>query len=166
MAKPKDESPFAEIQHPKKRAYLRALVEAGGNVTRACEIAEIDRSTPYSDQWAGDEGFQQALQLARAMAADHLEAEAVRRAYEGVEKPVGFYKGEASAYVREYSDTLLIFLLNGLKPDRYVHRVEHSGPGGGPIEHVDVTEARQKLEDEMDRLAERLKERGASPSPN
>lgn len=127
------ESAFPEIHHPKKRAFLTALVETGGNITRATELAEIDRSTPYSQPWLEDEEFQEALSRAKLMAADHLEAEAVRRAYEGVKEPVGFYQGAPSAYVQKYSDTLLIFLLKGLKPEKYVDRIEHSGEGGGPI---------------------------------
>ncbi len=122
-------SPFDVIQHPKKRAYLRAVVECGGNVSRACEVVGIDRSTPYTAQWQDDDEFQELLRMAEGMAADHLEAEAIRRAYEGVTEPVGFYRGSPSAYVQKYSDTLLIFLLKGARPDKYAdrHRLEHSG---------------------------------------
>jgi hypothetical protein len=38
-----------------------------------------------------------------------------------------FYQGQQFATVRKYSDTLLIFLLKGRKPERYRERVEHSG---------------------------------------
>ena len=51
-----------------------------------------------------------------------LEAEAHRRAVEGVEEPVGWYKGVAGGTVRRYSDALLIFTLKGLLPDRYRER--------------------------------------------
>lgn len=156
-------SPFDEIEHPKKRAYLAALVQTGGNVTRACEVAEISRGTPYSEPWTGDEAFQKALVLARAMAADHLEAEAIRRAYEGVEEPVGFHKGRPGAYVRKYSDTLMIFLLNGAKPDRYVRRVEHSGRIESGVLAVPV------VTDDWDRIAKRMQgaaPNGDGPTPN
>ena len=52
-----------------------------------------------------------------------LEPEAIRRAVEGVEKAV-YYQGEPVGTVREYSDTLLIFLLKGWKSDRYKERRE------------------------------------------
>ncbi len=42
---------------------------------------------------------------------------------EGVEEPVRWYKGEAGGMVRKYSDVLLIFLLKGLRPDKYKDRV-------------------------------------------
>ena len=76
-------SPFAEIRHPKKRAFLTA--------------------------------------------GDALEGEAWRRAVEGVEEPVGWYKGESGGVVRRYSDTLLIVLMRGLMPERYGNRVEVRG---------------------------------------
>ena len=49
---------------------------------------------------------------ARGGHCDALEAEARRRAVEGVRKPV-FYQGVICGWVGEYSDTLLIFLLKG-----------------------------------------------------
>ena len=127
-----DTSPFNNIQQPKKRAYVAAFVATGGNITKASEAAGINRCTPYSDQWKNDRKLQDALELARPMAADTLEAEAVRRATEGVKEPVGWYQGEPGGYVQRYSDTLLIFLLKGARPERYRERHEFSGPGGGP----------------------------------
>ena len=50
-------------------------------------------------------------------AVDALEDEAVRRAYEGVERAVTV-AGQREI-IREYSDTLLIFLLKGARPERY-----------------------------------------------
>lgn len=47
-----------------------------------------------------------------------LAAEAHRRAVEGVEKPV-FHKGVEVGSVREYSDTLLMFLLKKWHPEVY-----------------------------------------------
>ena len=41
-----------------------------------------------------------------------------------MEKPTGWYKGEAGGYVTEYSDTLLIFLLKALRPEKFRERVE------------------------------------------
>jgi hypothetical protein len=63
--------------------------------------------------------------------ADVLEAEAWRRAVEGVERPI-VSGGKVVTTVREYSDTLLIFLLKGRRPEKYA-RFEVSGANGGPI---------------------------------
>jgi hypothetical protein len=61
-------------------------------------------------------------------AADLLEAEARRRAVEGVTKPI-MYKDKVATTVQEYSDTLLIFLLKGTRPQKYreLRQTEHSG---------------------------------------
>lgn len=74
------------------------------------------------------ERYRQAFEDAMTEAAEHLEAEARRRAVEGVVKPV-YYKGQEVGAVREYSDTLLIFLLKGAMPEKYRERYEahHSG---------------------------------------
>lgn len=64
-------------------------------------------------------------------AADVLEAEAWRRAVKGVDKPMTV--ATMREVVKEYSDTLLIFLLKGSKPTKFRDNsfVEHQG-------HVEV----------------------------
>ena len=121
-----DSSPFSEIQHPQKRAFLTAYANTGKKGF-AAELAGIERSTIYTRQWREDAQFQEALERAQLMAADLLESEAYRRAVEGVEEPVGWYKGEAGGTVRRYSDLLLIFLLKGIRPDKYRDRMEVRG---------------------------------------
>ena len=37
-------------------------------------------------------------------------------------RPAGWYKGKAGGTVREYSDLLLIFLLKGMRPEKYRER--------------------------------------------
>lgn len=115
------ESPFAEICHPKKRAFLAAYAQTG-NKSRAAKMSGIVKQTIYTRQWREDREFQTALDRARIMSADVLEAEAHRRAVEGWVEPVGWYKGVAGGTVRRYSDHLLIFTLKGLLPDRYRER--------------------------------------------
>ncbi len=121
-----DESLFPNIQHPKKKAYLIALAETG-NRTHAAKLAGIERTTPYTRQWLLDEAFQEGLKQAKEAAADLIESEIYRRAVEGVEKPVGWYKGKAGGVVTEYSDVLAMFLLKGLRPETYRDRVELRG---------------------------------------
>jgi hypothetical protein len=93
----------------------------------AAEVAEIGATTPYSVQWSDDLALQAALQGAEEAAADKLEREAYRRAVHGVEKPTGWYQGEPGGFVREYSDTMAIFLLKGLRPEKYKERLEMKG---------------------------------------
>ena len=111
--------------NPHQRAFLAAFRETG-NVRLACEVAKVGRSSHY--RWLDkDPEYREAFELAKEDAADILEAEAYRRAVEGVEKPVGWYKGKPGGTVREYSDILLIFLLKALRPEKYRERVEVRG---------------------------------------
>jgi hypothetical protein len=52
---------------------------------------------------------------------DALEDEAVRRAVEGVIKPV-FHQGKRVGTLRVFSDPLLMFLLRARRPDKFADR--------------------------------------------
>ncbi len=77
----------------------------------------------------------------RVRPRDILEAEAFRRAVEGVEKPVGWYKGEPGGYVREYSDVLLMFQLKALRPEKCRERVDLRGS----LAHIDLAQLPDEL---------------------
>ncbi len=110
------EGAFSRITHPKKIRFLEAFADVG-TVTRAAKVAGIERRTHY--WWLKDDpDYAAAYQETQEQAADMIEAELVRRAVEGVEKPV-HYQGKRVDVVREYSDILLIFLLKGLRPAKY-----------------------------------------------
>lgn len=119
---------------PKTRAaFLEALKETC-NITKACELSGLARTSAY--EWKTDDPeFAADWQKALDIAADLLEEEAVRRAKEGTLKPV-FQGGNLVGHIQEYSDTLMIFLLKGAKPKKYMDRLvqEVSGPAGGPIQ--------------------------------
>ena len=109
----------------KQKAFLAAFREIG-NVRLACTTANVARSNHY--RWRDeDPEYREAFDMAREDAADTLEAEAYRRAVEGVEKLTGWYKGVAGGRVLEYSDNLLMFLLKGIRPDKFKDRVEFKG---------------------------------------
>ncbi len=114
--------------HPKKRAFLAAYRETG-NVKLACEAGRVGRSSHY--RWLEqDPDYAEEFEQAQKDAVDVLEAEARRRAVEGWEEKVGWYKGQAGGTVRRYSDTLLIFLLKGAAPEKYRERLEVRGALG------------------------------------
>lgn len=117
------------IRHPKKRAFLAEYSQCG-NVSRAARAAGVCRTTIY-DWLERDEKFSMAMKLAEAEATEVLEEEARRRAVDGTAKPV-YQGGQLVGHVQEYSDTLLIFLLKGLKPEKYRERydVKHGGSVG------------------------------------
>lgn len=80
-----DHDPFSHISHAVKRAWLRVYAETG-NKSEASRTVGISIGTPYSEQWRFDEEFQDAVEIARMMAGDALEAEAIRRARIGLRR--------------------------------------------------------------------------------
>lgn len=139
---------------PKKRprwakAFLVALARTG-NIRQSCEVSEIGRTTAYALRDA-DPTFAADWETALEESADLLEQEVRRRAEQGVQR-LKFHNGSAIMvqalspegiplvndknepimvpYVEhEYSDTLAIFLLKGIRPEKYRERadVRHSG---------------------------------------
>ena len=125
--------------------FTASLAETG-HVTASCRAAKVSRRTVYRERDRSAE-FRAAWDEAFEDGIDALEMEARRRAVQGTEKPV-FYQGAKVGTTREYSDTLLIFLLKGARPEKYrdsfdLHRIaeaiessrlaaEQPAPGGKP----------------------------------
>ena len=104
------------IRHAKKRMALEALAHVG-TVLAATAAAGVHRSTHY-DWMRNDPEYAAAALEAEQAFADRMEAEATRRAVEGV--PVGvYYEGKRVATETKYSDVLLIFKLKGARPEKY-----------------------------------------------
>lgn len=121
----------ATISRLSKARFLAAFSRLG-NITAAAEKARVSRRiVPHWREH--DPAFSAAFDQAAVEATDRLEAEARRRAVDGVDEPV-FHRGEEVATVKKYSDLLLIFLLKGALPSKYRERHEVTGAGGGPIE--------------------------------
>lgn len=112
--------------------FLAALAKTC-NVTASARAAGVERQTAYAHR-AQDADFAEQWEDALQQGIDHLETEAHRRAFEGVEEPVGWHQGVAGGTVRRYSDVLAIFLLKAHRPEKYRERHEISGPNGGPVE--------------------------------
>ena len=66
------------------------------------------RSKRFAAQW--DDALEEATDL--------LEAEAWRRAFTGIDKPM-FFKGEVVASIKKYSGPLLMFLLEAHRPQKF-----------------------------------------------
>jgi len=141
-----DKIDFPEIPHPKKRAFLAAM-SLYGVITRAAEVAGIDPKTHRN--WLGaDEVYAEAFGRAKQAAVDTLEAEARRRAVEGVQEPV-FYEGRVVGHKMRQSDNLAMFLLKGNAPDKFRERSEVKVTG-----HLSLSAAlREMSEEELQRLA-------------
>jgi hypothetical protein len=132
-------------------------------VSDASRTAGVSRKTAYQ-QRSEDSDFAAQWDEALDEACDALEAEARRRAVEGVEQKK-FTRGgdpivdpETGEQYKErvYSDTLLVFLLKGHRPERYRERVEHTGKNGGPIQTQSVPVDLSQLSDDELADLERL----------
>lgn len=116
--------PAARYQKRERAAleagFLNALLR-GRTVKAAAEEMGVDRTLLYHWRKA-DESFARRWNLAQQTAStipnDPLEAEAERRAVHGIEKPV-YRGGSLVGHTREYSDTMLMFLLKARYPEKY-----------------------------------------------
>lgn len=78
-------SPFCNISHPKKRAFLVNL-SVTGHRGSACTAAGVSRQVLYTKQWLEDEDFQEAYKEALYASGDVLEDEAHRRGIVGIKR--------------------------------------------------------------------------------
>jgi hypothetical protein len=158
----------------KQKAFLAAYA-ATASITAAARAARIDRTSHYL--WLQDsKGYPEAFAAAGEQAAQTLEDEAVRRANEGVFEP-NVFKGQFTygpeAFTKDaegrttlkrgakplgiwkYSDTLLQFLLKGLRPEKYrdTWKGEISIPDGVKIS-PDAAALATLTDEQLDHLAE------------
>lgn len=134
------------MARPKKTrnydAFLKALA-SGLSVTGAAAASRVDIRTLYRDR-EGDAALKASWDAAVEQGTDALEDEALRRASQGVDKPI-FYKGELVTTVREYSDTLAIFLLKGRRPEKFKDRAQVDlGATDGLVAALQAAEKRVK----------------------
>lgn len=126
MAKRGRKAKGVTSRSPVQKAFLTAYAQLG-NITAASKAAGCDPSN-HRAHWAKDEAYMAEFLEAQEQANDMLEAEALRRATRGTDKPV-FHKGKPCGTIREYSDSLLIFLLKANRPARFRENVQHDHSG-------------------------------------
>lgn len=105
-----------------------------GRVDLACERCHVHRSTFYD--WLKDPEYLALFDAARPEVCGMLEDEAMRRAVEGIEKPVSI--GGKREIVREYDSRLLELLLIKRHP---AFREVSDGPAPGTTIQVLVQHA-------------------------
>jgi hypothetical protein len=119
---------------PTTREKFLAKLRTGHTVSAAAKAAKVSRSAAYKHREA-DEVFAGAWDAAIEEGTEILEEEAIRRATRGVKREKGIYHNGlriGTDVETRYSDTLLIFLLKGRKPDVYRENttVKHEGQIG------------------------------------
>jgi hypothetical protein len=115
---------------PEKQAVFLEILAEKGNVSAAAKFVGISRTEAYRT-YQRDETFAALWDEALEIACDILEAEAHRRAVEGVDEPV-FYRGEEIGAIKKYSDTLLLRLLEAHRPSKWRSGTKHEFPDGPP----------------------------------
>lgn len=133
------------MEHQKKAKALEHFIEFG-TVMAACRAVGISRTTWY--RWrTEDKQFDIGVQEAQEAVADDLEQEAIKRAKDGK------------------SDTLLIFLLKGLRPEKYREHRELA-----VMRHVDpartLEEAHRRAGEKARAARERVEERARNGGKN
>src|SRR5262249_34983239 len=114
---------------PENKEIVLAMLANGATYAVAAAAIGAHRRTII--KWPDrDEEFAQRWKEAIEEGADKLEEEAFRRAVKGIDRPV-FYQGRIVGYVKEYSDYLLIRLLQAKRPEVYRARRVSDVPTGG-----------------------------------
>lgn len=139
-----------------KKGWQSIAIKAmasGATVTEAAALAGKDRATIYR-HLESNEQFKKDFDDATEQGTDVLEAEATRRAVNGVDEPV-IYQGQVTFIgidkdgnscdpsapiavkhvpltIRKPSDTLMIFMLKARRPNKFRDnsKIEHALPEG------------------------------------
>jgi len=113
-----------QLTHAQKERYLRGFA-VDCTLTSGCQAAKVAYRTVYKWRETDDEFVLRENALRTAL-ADRLEAEAIRRAYNGYDRPI-YQRGELVGVERVYSDQLLTLLLKSLRPEKFRERIDVSG---------------------------------------
>lgn len=159
------EDDFRNVIDVRKRLFLQYIAKNGPRYGAASKAAGVSLMTTWV--WRNRERepvFMEAFEAAHKMGVDSLEAEFIRRGFHGVEKPV-YQGGRLVGTLREYDTTAGIFMLKALAPERHRERYEHSGPGGGPMQHQVQAEAvvAQLTTEELRERLERMRALAQAP---
>jgi hypothetical protein len=123
----------ANKRTPARLAAFLRIYALTGRLGEAAKAAGVHRCTHYR-RLASDPLYQKAFRDAEERAGQELQDEAVRRAMEGVKRPMMYQGmpvklGRRILYHTQYSDMLLLALLKRFRPALYRDHVvsEHTG---------------------------------------
>lgn len=125
-------TPATELYKAKQARFLTHLAQTG-QVTKSAQLAGWDRVQAYRLK-ASDEKFAEKWVDALEAYADSIEAEAYRRAVEGINHNI-WYQGTHVGTEKLYSDSLLGLMLKAKRPKEYgdKSKVELTGADGGAL---------------------------------
>lgn len=170
-------TPYAPWVHP----FLDHL-KTSGNMAESCRAVGVKYGAMMAMKQR-DADFAAAVDEALEESYDALEAEARRRAFEGVHEPI-VHQGRLSFVterylddegneqyrmvldangqpipltVRKYSDSLMQFLLKGYRRRKFGDKQEITGADGGPLQVADESKRAARVAQLM-ALAQRRKD--------
>lgn len=137
------------------RAEFLKQFELTGMVSEAAELTGVSRQTVYMERQR-NEDFALAWADVEERSTERMEAEAYRRAVEGVTTPM-VSAGQHVTDVQTYSDRLLEFMLKARRPEKYRERVDvnHSGSVEQRVK-VDLEKLDDAELEALERIAEKL----------
>lgn len=143
--------------------FLRVFTQTHSRM-QALQQAGIP-SLRVIEQWVqNDPEFKWRYAEAQALLADQMEAAAFKRGVQGVDKPV-YWQGMEVGQIKEYSDTLLVKLLQAKLPEQYGtarHTLDvgvfggDQGPMPSPLTLAEVHEAAREFGQVLARRAGQL----------
>ena len=155
---------------PKQRAFLAAYAQSC-TLKAAAVAAKVARRSHY--HWLEEPEYAAAFAEVREQVADFLEAEARRRAVYGIEKRV-IYQGklcyqkefdpktgelrstDKPLTIREYSTSLLIFLLKAARPEKYRDNWTGEIPHSQAAPRIDLSRLNDAERKELKALARNI----------
>ena len=147
--------------------FIETLSKYGIVTVAAKEAGQLDTRLLYEKKKQNPE-FAERWDKAIERSIDLLENEARRRAFEGCDRPV-FQKGVQVGVIREYSDTLLIFLMKANRPDKYHDRIysrnESTIRGNITIEVVQFGATKEVTHDAKSQITAQRVDAPALPGP-
>ena len=120
-----------------RKRFLEEM-RRSANVSRAADSARVTRSDAFALRETDTE-FRAAWDEAECGAFDDLEEEVLRRARDGVDKPV-YFGGKLCGTVKSYNDGLALEILK-LRRDRLTDRTgsseDETARGESPVELIE-----------------------------
>ena len=145
----------------KKGKFLKAFADTG-MVGKSAVLAGVNRKTVY--RWRQtDQTFSKAFEEAKEEVLESLEAEAMRRAKDGVPVPI-YHQGKEIGTIQKYSDLLLIFLLRALKPEKYRDNFGQSSETWTELD-TRMSDAKASLAKKLERLCAQHPVSQGTPDP-
>jgi hypothetical protein len=120
-----------------RRRFIEEM-RRSANVSRAADCAKVSRSDAFALR-SDDAAFRAAWDEAECAAFDDFEEEVLRRARDGVDKPV-YFGGKLCGTVRSYNDALALEILKVRRDrigDRSAAVADDVDRGASPVEVIE-----------------------------